>query len=306
MRGLAALTLATTLVAIAPAHAASPTPAQYVAGYLDHRRTGAYEAFGLLPRDWETPFARDRRGVPLVDYSFGRAYNPTTTSQYGLANWTLGLRYHSRARIRVALRMADWLVRTQERPSGKWLYRFALPAPGAGEELPNPWCSALAQGQAISLLRRAYHRTGRHAYIDAARRGLRPFERSVMNGGVVRHFEGGAFYEEYPTRAAPIYVLNGYMQSMLGLHDLADVSPTARRLFRGALPTLPRILPRYDLGDGRSSYSLAYLHWPVAPTPAQPSYHLAHVGLLMLMNRLQPNSVLRHYMRAWSATLTFG
>jgi hypothetical protein len=306
MRALAALTLATAVLTVAPARAASPTPAEYVAGYLDHSRTGAYEAFGLLPRDWQTPFARDSHGVPLVDYSFGRAYNPTTTSQYGLANWTLGLEYHSRARIGVALRMADWLVRTQDRRSGKWLYRFALPAPGTEEELPSPWYSALAQGQAISLLRRAYHRTRRRAYVDAARRGLRPFERSVADGGVVRRFQGGAFYEEYPTRTAPNYVLNGFMQSLLGLHDLADLSPTADRLFRRALPTLPRILPLYDLGDGLSSYSLGYLHWPVPRAPAPPSYHLAHVGLLRLMNRLSPNGVLRRYVRAWSARLAFG
>jgi hypothetical protein len=306
VRRLAAVAFGTMLLAVAPARAAPPTPTQYVAAYLEHSRVGVYEAFGLLPGDWQTPYARDRQGVPLVDYAFGRAYNPTTTAQYGLANWTLGLRHHSRDRIRVALRMADWLVRTQDRPSGKWLYRFALRAPGADEELPNPWYSALAQGQALSLLRRAYNRSGRRAYLAAARRGLRPFERSVARGGVVRRFHGRAFYEEYPTRAGPNYVLNGFMQSLLGLHDLADVSPTARRLFRSAFPTLPRILPLYDLGGGVSAYSLAYLHWPTSRTAAEPSYHLAHVGLLMLMNRFRPSLVLRRYARAWSRNLAFG
>lgn len=284
-----------------PAAAQSPpplTPSEHVATYLQHSRTGSYQAFELLPRDWRTPYARDRRGVPLVDYPFGRAYNPVTTSQYGLAQWTVGRKYHRSGRIRIALRMADWLVRTQRQGSGMWLYRFDYQAPGAGL-LPNPWGSALAQGHAISLLRRAYHRTRERRYLTAARRGLRPLMHSVSGGGLVRRWEGLPFYEEYPTKEAPTYVLNGFQQSLLGLHDLSDVSLAARRLFSRGMKTLVRMLPLYDLGDGRSTYSLAHLNWPALPTAANPSYHLSHVGMLRLLDRIRPHPALRRYGRLW-------
>ena len=279
-----------------------PTPAEITAAYLGHTRTGDYQYFGLMPRDWRTPYELDRRGVPIVEYSFGKAYNPVTTAQYGLAQWTIGRHYHDRKRIRIALRMADWLVRRQEQRTGKWLYRFDYQAPGAGL-LHEPWASALAQGQAISLLRRAYHRTGDHAYLSAARRGVRPLREPVTQGGLLRRWQGLPFYEEYPTRAHPTYVLNGFQQSLLGLHDLADVSPGAQRLFSGGMSALAAALPQYDLGDGRSAYSLAHLNWPSPRTPATASYHLSHVGMLRLLGDIQPDPVLRRYANQWKRGL---
>jgi hypothetical protein len=300
------LALATYAAWGVPAEARSapspPTPIEITAAYLDHSRTGDYQYFGLYPRDWRTPYELDRRGVPVVQYGFGKAYNPVTTAQYGLAQWTIGRHYRDRARIRIALRMADWLVRRQEPASGKWLYRFEYQAPGGGV-LPDPWPSSLAQGQAISLLRRAYHRTGNHEYLSAARRGLRPFREPVATGGLLRRWRGLPFYEEYPTLAHPTYVLNGFQQSLLGLHDLSDVSPTAQRLFRGGMKALAAVLPEYDLGDGRSTYSLAHLNWPSPRTPATASYHLSHVGMLRLLNKIQPDPVLRRYARRWKRGL---
>jgi hypothetical protein len=290
------------LVLVALAAPPAPTSAEIAQAYLHHERTGEYQYFGLLPRDWKAPYPRDRRGVPLVDYPGGPAYNPVTTAQYGLAQWTIGLRDHRRARVRVALRMADWLVRTQDRRSGTWLYRFDYTAPGAGL-LPQPWASALAQGQALSLLRRAYHRTQARRYLVVARRAMRPLRIRVTRGGLVRRWHGMHFYEEYPTREAPTYVLNGFQQALLGLYDFADISPTARHLFRAGLDTLERMLALYDLGDGRSTYSLAHLYWPSPPTAASPSYHLSHVGMLLLLNRIAPDPVLRSSARRWSRAL---
>jgi hypothetical protein len=302
-RWVAGTLAAVAVGALAPAvHAAPPTPLEITRAYLEHERTGSYQAFELLPRDWRSPYPLDRHGVPLVQYASGPAYNPVTTAQYGLAQWTIGRRFHARPRIRVALRMADWLVRRQEQSSGTWLYRFDYTAPGAGL-LRRPWSSALAQGQALSLLRRAYHRTGARRYLDAIGRALRPLRISVPRGGLLRRWHGLPFYEEYPTAAAPTYVLNGFQQTLLGLYDVADVSPVAARLFGRGIKTLVCMLPLYDLGDGRSTYSLAHLYWASAPQPATPSYHLSHVGMLLLLNRIEPDPVLRRYARRWRRSL---
>ena len=194
--------------------------------------------------------------------------------------------------------MADWLLRRQEGRSGTWLYHFAYPVPGA-DILPQPWASALAQGQAISLLRRAYHHTGKRRYLSAARRALRPLRRAVTRGGLRRRWLGLPFFEEYPTRANPTYVLNGFQQCLLGLHDLSDVSPIARRLFDRGMETLAAVLGEYDLGNGRSTYSLAHLNWPFAAIPATDSYHLSHVGMLRLLHRIRPNPIVRRQARRW-------
>jgi heparosan-N-sulfate-glucuronate 5-epimerase len=291
---LPALALAIVALAAPPA----PTPAQITKAYLRHERTGEYQYFGLLPADWKAPYALDRDGVPLVDYPGGPEHNPVTTAQYGLAQWTIGLRHRRPGRVRIAIRMADWLVRTQRHPSGKWLYRFDYRVPGAGV-LPAPWASALAQGQAISLLRRAYARTGKARYLSAARRALRPLRRPVSEGGLLRRWRGSPSFEEYPTREAPTFVLNGFQQCLLGLYDLSDLSPVSRRLFRRGMDALVAILPAYDMGNGWSTYSLAHLYWPSPRTAATASYHLSHVGMLRLLDRLRPNGRLQRYSRLW-------
>ena len=77
----------------------------------------------------------------------------------------------------------------------------------------------------------------------------------------------------------------------------------ARRLFRRGMRTLAEVLPRYDLGSGWSSYSLAHEYWPSPQSPASASYHLSHVGMLRLLDRIRPDPVLRLYARRWLAGL---
>jgi hypothetical protein len=259
-------------------------------------RVGEYQTMGDAPRDWASPYPLPG-GVPMVDYGTFEARNPVTSAQYGLASWSLWRRYGERPRLRAALRVADWLVRTQ-RPSGKWVYRFDYASPGTTMALPAPWGSALAQGQGISLLRRAYHRTGRKRYLRAAKRALGPLRRPVERGGLSVRRAEGLMFEEYPSER-PSLPLNGHMQTLLGLYELSDVSPVARRLFARGADTLVRVLPQYDAGNGWSLYNLVHQSG-FAPVPAQPDYHAAHVRLLRLIDGLWPHRVLRGWADAWA------
>jgi heparosan-N-sulfate-glucuronate 5-epimerase len=264
-----------------------------------HSRTGGYECMAQgLPRDWRTPYQLIH-GIPMVDYGTHRDRNPVTSAQYGLASWSLWIRYHDRWRLRAALRVADWLVHTQ-RTTGKWVYTFPYMGPGSTMPLPVPWGSALAQGQAISLLRRAYqHRQGA-VYLRAARRALGPLERTVDARGLLRHHADGIMFDEYPT-AAPTLPLNGDLQTLIGLYDLSDLSPTARRLFRHGIATAARVLPEYNAGGGRSLYDLVYESgFPRLLAPD--SYHEAHIQELRILDALSPHAAFRRYAALWSGT----
>jgi len=272
--------------------AATPAVAQA------HSRTGGYQNMAHeVARDYESPYPLVH-GIPMVDYGSFRARNPVTTAQYGLANWTLWVLHHERDRLRRARRAADWLVATQ-RKTGQWLYRFAYRSPGTTMELPVPWASALAQGQAISLLRRLYFHTHRRQYLRAARRALAPLGRSVARGGLLRWRRGEIVFEEYPTerRSLP---LNGHLQTLIGLYDLSDLSPTARRWFRRGVRSAAGILPDYDAGGGRSLYSLVNLSG-FPPFLADDGYHSEHVEELRLLNRLSPHRAFRRYIARWSS-----
>lgn len=259
-------------------------------------RTGEYQTMGSLARDWTSPYPLIG-GVPMVDYGTFQARNPVTSAQYGLAMWSLWKHYGDRPRLRAALRVADWLVTTQQ-PSGKWVYRFDYASPGTTMPLAAPWGSALAQGQGISLLRRAYHRTGRAIYLRAAKRALQPLRRPVADGGLSVRLPEGVMYEEYPSER-PSLPLNGHIQALLGLYDLADVSPAARRMFARGADTLVRVLPQYNAGGGWSYYNLVY-QVGFAPVPAQAEYHAAHVRLLRQLDELWPHHTFREWADAWA------
>lgn len=96
--------------------------------------------------------------------------------------------------------------------------------------------SAMGQGQAISLLSRAfYHSGGNEVYLNTAYAALKPFKVLSKNGGVLSEFMNlYPWYEEYPT-VPPIFILNGFMYSLIGLYDLFSLAPIDSQVISNAL-----------------------------------------------------------------------
>ena len=88
------------------------------------------------------------------------------------------------------------------------------------------------------------------------------------------------FLEEYPT-PHPLYVLNGFMFTLLGLYDLASVAPRseAHSLYLAGRRTLTAALPSYDRA-GVALYDLASTH--IAPQ----SYQAVQLYLLRALSSL--------------------
>ena len=255
-------------------------------------RVGVYQTFGGLPRDWKTPYPLVD-GIPMVNYGTFRARNPVTSAQYGLAAYSLWLRYGDHYRWLTAIHVADWLVRTQHR-SGEWEYSFPEPVPGSTETLAKGWGSALAQGQAMSLLERVYRRTHKAAYLTAIERALKPLQTPVTKGGLGRSFDHGIYFEEYPTRAVN-FSLNGDLQTLIGVYDVADLVPAAQSLFTRAVRTVADNLAQFDSHAGYSYYSLA------SRTPCPPGYNAAIRSELRILASLTGRKVFAHYAGVWTA-----
>jgi hypothetical protein len=239
-----------------------------------------------------------RGGVPMVNYDYGawEARNPTTIAQYGLAEHARYVTRGGPIRRRRALRAAGWLVRAQQ-DDGTWRYPFDYEV-GTRHHLDAGWSSAIAQGQAISLLVRAYDLTGSRTYLRAARMAVLPLNLDVEDGGLRTRFDGGTWFEEYPTRE-PSYVLNGFMFAVLGLYDVAAYSPTARRLYAEGRATLRRALPTYDLGAGCSRYAHTADAEGRDPWRASHVYRPVHVGLLRGLDSIGRDGLLRYYAARW-------
>ena len=255
-------------------------------------RVGVYQTFGGLPRHWKTPYPLVD-GIPMVDYGTFRARNPVTSAQYGLANYSLWLRYGDHYRWLITRHVADWLVRTQH-SNGEWEYSFPEPVPGSTETLAKGWGSALAQGQAMSLLERVYRRTHKASYLTAIKRGLKPLQTQVSKGGLGRSFDNGIYFEEYPTRAVN-FSLNGDLQTLIGVYDVADLVPPAQTLFTRAIRTVADNLGRFDSHARYSYYSLA------SQTPCPPGYNAAIRSELNILASLTGRRVFVHYAQIWNA-----
>jgi heparosan-N-sulfate-glucuronate 5-epimerase len=164
--------------------------------------------------------------------------------------------------------------------AGGWVHSFPLPHT---YPLRPPWLSAMAQGEAASLLVRLFEETRDERFATAARRALEPMRRPTVQGGVRATLAGGFLPQEYPTDP-PSHVLNGAIFSLWGCHEVADRlgDPEGRELFDDGTETLARSIDRYDTGYW-SRYDL-FPHR--VSNVASPAYHDLHVAQLRALGEL--------------------
>lgn len=124
-----------------------------------------------------------------------------------------------------------------------WEYFFAF---GGGSP---PWTSGMSQGTALQAFSRSARLLGEPRYARYARATLGAFSRWPGNGVRVNS-SGGRHYLLY-SFAPGLRVLNGHLQSIIGLHDHWQVSGStrARDLYQAGSRSAQRELRRYDLGN---------------------------------------------------------
>nr|CAG4643050.1 EOG090X0272 [Ilyocryptus agilis] len=198
---------------------------------------------------------------------------------------------------------ANWLVRHQDAKGG-WPIGVKRKIAAGRVDLAPGWYSAMGQGQAMSLLMRAYYRSGEKQYLEAALNGMKPFSVSSTEGGVRAYFMNQyPFYEEYPTNP-PSFVLNGFIYSLIGLYDVVSLSPQdssgdARLLFDQGMQSLKKMLPLFDTGSG-SVYDLRHFTLQfVPPNIARWDYHSTHVNQLLLLSTIDPDPILVSVANRW-------
>jgi heparosan-N-sulfate-glucuronate 5-epimerase len=217
-----------------------------------------------------------------------RRANAVSVAQLGIGAWQLAATDPSW--LPVVEETSRWIVESLD-DEGRFAYLFAMPHTFA---LDPPWYSAMAQGEAGSLLVRASSALGRDDLREAAARAIRSLIDPRL--GLVDAATEGPVLEEYPTDP-PSHALNGWIWSLWGLYDvglaLADepsaslrvVGEEARRAFDLGTATLAARLPRYDV---RFAWSLYDLYPHRIAHVASPFYHRLHVEQLRAMALLRP------------------
>jgi hypothetical protein len=142
------------------------------------------------------------------------------------------------------------------------------------------WLSALTQGNAISVLMRAYQLTKDTTFLQVARRAVRTFELEICDGGVAASLSNnGVFFEEVASYPAA-HVLNGYILALFGLYDYVTTTGDIHidELIKRSLTTLHALIDEFDIGYW-SCYDLRFRN----PSPL--FYQALHVTLLEALAR---------------------
>jgi hypothetical protein len=246
----------------------------------------------------------DRNGVLWVWYPPPDllSYNPVAISQAAIAYFD---RWHSAEETpaqaeqdrKSFFNQVNWLMANQQ-PDGLWLFRFHW------SHLKRPWWSAMAEGQAMSVLLRAYWVTGADAYLVAARKALSTFDRLSSERGVsslvIVKYRQLTVYQEYlPAHDYHDNVLNGWIFALAGLYEYAIYTGDPTALYdlvaadRG-LPAVRFLLPWYDTGKW-SYYALDSFTATTRGPRAHQAYHVLHILQLRWLHSITGDPLMRAY-----------
>ena len=208
------------------------------------------------------PGARVRFGRSRVIFQYypGAGLQLQPLGNFGLANGYWSARQNAALQSLVH-ELAELGVHRGGFVAWEYYFHFGGGAP--------PWISGMAQGTAMQALARASDRLDEPRLLRVATRARGAFARRTP-GGVRVPLGSGSWYALY-SFSPRLYVLNGMLQSLIGLDAYISVSrdEQARRLFEQGDRAARARIRQYDTG----AWSL-YSRYPGRPGPeANLNYH---------------------------------
>ncbi|MBN1183773.1 MAG: hypothetical protein JXB49_15885 [Bacteroidales bacterium] len=252
----------------------------------------------------------DKKGVPLTDYDsvfksspyvsrnkkYGIHYTPVMIAQYALAHWGQYLVAKKQEYYERFLIQTNWLrdnIVMMPEGFGVWLHNFEFPI----YKLTPPWISAMAQGQGISVMLRAYQITKDEQYFDIAQKAFNAFQFDINDCGVAAYDEDNLWLEEFPAKPFT-HVLNGFIYALWGVLDFYRVTQSSEALviWEKGIKTLRENLNKYEIAFW-SCYDL------LRKTICSIDYHQTHILQLKVMNQLTKEPIFGDYSERWQAYL---
>ncbi len=256
----------------------------------------------------------DDRGIPLnttyIDVENASLhYYPISIGQYALARWHDYIRGEAEAGEHF-MRIADWFVDNANYSVELGAY-WLTDVPKPEYQVSKPWKSAFSQSRAISVLLRAWQKSGDEKYFSLASNALIPFSKDIKDGGVsVDREMGTVFYEEYVAQW-PTRVLDGHIFSLFGLFDYIRAVPPAYdkdnnalalELFEEGISGLLKTIHWYDTGK--------WLRFNRCDMPGYPNedpctigYMNLVIGQMEILYHMTGKTDFKAFAQRWSAYL---
>ncbi len=252
-----------------------------------------YVAFGLT----------DAGPEPEPSPRHARVLNPMDVLQDGLDQYGRWKRSENEAARNAFLRRADWAVAAQSEVAGV-RGSYALPWASKTYGSAIGFRSAAAQGEAISLLLRAYQETNREMYLQRALDASIPLSVDVREGGVLWRSGEDVFFEGV-AGTVPSHILSSWIFALWGLFECSRIaeSPALDQLCQESRATLEKFLPCYDSG-----------HWSYDSLLASPTglrrvaslrrhhLHVAQLSVLLSMTKNELFSVVAERWRRYGTS----
>ncbi|MFH2138499.1 MAG: D-glucuronyl C5-epimerase family protein [Candidatus Omnitrophota bacterium] len=261
----------------------------------------------FLSKTWYDNY-KDEDGVIMLNYygKIGFQYNPNAIAQQALGYYDKYLRSNAEEDKNAFLRQANYFRKFGRMVRDDvllWEYNFPFEM---RDNLSAPWRSALAQGQALSVLIRAHKLTGDNEYAQRAHKGFKSFNFLAREheGGVLDAQDGFLWLEEYIVNS-PNHVLNGFIWALWGVRDYAVYfnDKQAHKIYKECLKTLEHNLKNYDLGfwttyDWPQGYDKKQ---PVMPTSLY--YQNLHAVQMQACYNLTGKTFFLDYHKKWQGYL---
>lgn len=220
--------------------------------------------------------------IPLIDTEFRRNIEfPIAIFQYGLGSYDLFLIKGNKIFLEKFKLISDWAVKNQN-TNGSWdNFSFIYP--------DNPY-SAMAQGEGVSLLIRAYIQFNNIVYLDAAKKAIDFMLLPLEKGGTALYKNEEIIFYEY-THKPP--VLNGWIFSLFGLHDYAILTKDQKYqdILNISVKSIKNNLCSFDYGFW-SKYNSDKLI-------ASPFYHQLHIAQLKVLYHIYGDNEFKTYYEKW-------
>ena len=250
----------------------------------------------------------DNEGSIMLNYygALGLQYNPNAVAQLALGYYDQYLDKQDQKMLDAFLIQTDYFLkhgRIVKDDVLLWEYKFPFEM---RNHLSAPWRSALAQGQAISVLIRAHQLTGDERYAQSAHQGYRAFYYKARDheGGVLDDQDGFIWLEEYIVKP-PNHVLNGFIWALWGVRDYAVYfeNSHAQNLWEECLKTLEANLKNYDIGFWTSYDWTQGYDGDLPIMPSSLYYQELHSIQMLGMYNLTGNKLYLDYYEKWSSYL---
>jgi len=207
----------------------------------------------------------DQNGIPLnVTGNNKKIYFPITIMQYALGNYDMYLLTRNTHYFNKFVNLANWAIANCDN-NGGW---------DVSEVLKNKY-SAMAQGEGLSVLSRAYVETKNEQYLNIAVKGINLMIKPIKEGGTARYMSEKIYFEESAGDKTSL-ILNGWIFAIFGLFDFMKLPLENKNKYKNILSitlrTLEDSLEKYDCGFWSYYDQCGHL--------TSPFYHKLHIAQL--------------------------